>query len=68
MKRSSDHSFWLRQQIEVMRSSIALMDSGHMEIRVLHGSEWIDATPSQKPDIRERMWHLEKLLSDLEAR
>ena len=44
------------------------MDSGHMEIRVLHGSEWIDATPSQKPDIRERMWHLEKLLSDLEAR
>jgi hypothetical protein len=37
-----DHQFWLRMQIEDMRSSIALMESGRMQIRILHGSEWIE--------------------------
>ena len=33
-----------------------------MQIRRLSGAEWVDATASVKPDLRERMWQLEKLL------
>jgi hypothetical protein len=43
------------------------MESGQMQVRRLNGPDWIDTTASVKPDLRERMWQLEKLLKTMAA-
>jgi hypothetical protein len=67
MKPSDDLIFWLRRELDEMRSSIAAMESGQMQVRRLNGPDWIDTTASVKPDLRERMWQLEKLLKTMAA-
>jgi hypothetical protein len=63
MKPSDDLLFWLRRELDEMRSSVAAMERGQMQVRRLsNGTDWIDATASVKPDLRERMWQLERLL------
>ena len=54
---------WMSVEIEEMRHSVGAMESGKMQIRYLQDNgEWIDGTATEKPNIREKMWQLEKWL------
>ncbi len=54
--------FWMRHEIAEMRDFIAALESGKKQIRILMDTgDWADVTATEKPNLRERMWNLEKL-------